>query len=259
MKQDTRLRRQILVECGLSEKEATLYELLLERGKAAGYELEKNSGLKKNTYSLIKSLVSKHLIFPFKQDGRDYFQPAPPETLLTLIKDRERAVSYTRKSLEQLLPTLNSQYSLSLGKPTVRYFEGEAGLKEVFADIYAPKNEPVYGCVDLEKVDAVFPRYVLNDLIPLRIKNKLIAYSLVADSTQARAIKMNDVKQLRHTLLFDKNMYPLPAEIDVYEDKIALLSFERGRFVGVIIQNQAFATTLKSIFKQIFAAKDQAE
>ena len=53
----------------------------------------------------------------------------------------------------------------------------------------------------------------------------------------------------------NKSTDPLPAEIDVYEDKIALLSFTKGKFVGILIQNQDIATSLKTIFKLAFDAK----
>ena len=50
----------------------------------------------------------------------------------------------------------------------------------------------------------------------------------------------------------DKKTYPLPAEIDVYEDKVAMLSFAKGQFVGLLIQNKDIATSLKTIFKLAF-------
>ena len=41
----------------------------------------------------------------------------------------------------------------------------------------------------------------------------------------------------------------MPAEIDIYEDKIAMLSFNKDDFTGLVIENKAFAQTLRSIFK----------
>jgi len=249
---DTLLRRQIFVSCGLTDKEALLYDVLLSKGQAHGYELEKESGLRKNTYALLNSLLQKKLVLGVKKDNKTYFQPAPPETLVLILKNQGQAVKQSQQALEQLLPALSSQYSLSVGKPTIRYFEGEEGIKEVFNDIYGPKEDVVYGCVDLETADKVFPSRILKKLIPQRVKNKLFAYSLVANSKQAHMIKKSDSKQLRKTMLLDKKLYPMPAEIDVYQDKVAMLSFERGKFVGIIIQNDSFAQSLRSLFKRVF-------
>lgn len=194
-------------------------------------------------------LEAKKLVVMVQRDGRAYYQAQPPDSLRLLAEAQLVAAAHTREAFEQLLPDLKSHYAMSVGKPTVQYYEGEKGLQTVFTDIYAKKTTPVYGCVDLEKTEAVFPTQVLKELIPLRIKNKLFAYSLLADSPAARKTHQEDVSHLRSSVLVDKQDYPLPAEIDVYEDKIALLSFEAGSFIGIVIQNEAFATTLKSIFK----------
>jgi hypothetical protein len=47
----------------------------------------------------------------------------------------------------------------------------------------------------------------------------------------------------------DKDKYPLPAEINVYEDKIALLCFRNGNFISVLIEQEEMATTVKSLLK----------
>ncbi len=86
----------------------------------------------------------------------------------------------------------------------------------------------------------------------MRMKNRVTAYSLIADSPQARGVKKNDKTQLRKSILIDKKKYPLPAEIDVYEEKIAMLSFNKGEFVGIIVENKDLAESLRSIFKLSF-------
>ncbi len=147
---------------------------------------------------------------------------------------------------------LISSYIISVEKPVITTYEGEEGLKKVFQDIYAKKNEPVYGCVDLEKSDEAIPSYVTNKLIPLRIKNEVFAKSFIASSVQAEEVYKKDSESLRESVLLNKLNFPLPAEIDVYEDKIAMMSFSKGQFVGLLIQNKDMATSLKSIFSLAF-------
>lgn len=253
MKQNTHLRRHVFTSLGLSTKEARLYDTLLERGTTQAAVLEKESGLKKNTYTLLKSLEKKGLVSLIKKDGRKYYQATDPQQLESLVKKQKQSLTKITQSLSFIMPDLRSNYSLNVGKPTIRYFEGEEGLKEIFADIYAAKEDAVYGCVDLEIADKVFPKYIIKKLIPTRIENKVMAYSLVADSTKSKEMLKHDPDQLRKTVLLDKEQFPIPAEIDVYEDKIAMLSFERDRFIGVIIENKVFAKSLRSIFKLAFS------
>ncbi|MFH1958737.1 MAG: helix-turn-helix domain-containing protein [Patescibacteria group bacterium] len=253
MKQNTHLRRHVFTSLGLSTKEARLYDILLEKGTTQATVLEKESGLKKNTYTLLKSLEKKGLVSLIKKDNRKYYQATDPQQLESLVKKQKESFVKLSQSLSFIMPDLKSDYSLNVGKPTIRYFEGEEGLKEIFTDIYAPKKSEVYGCVNLEIADKVFPRYIIKKLIPTRVENKVMAYSLVADSPKAQEMKQHDIAQLRKTILLDKKQFPVPAEIDIYEDKIAMLSFEQDRFIGVIIENKVFAESLRSIFKLVFS------
>ena len=193
-------------------------------------------------------------------EGKDieFFRDVDKELIKkALIEARKKDATIAGELAADLLPRLNRQYTLAVGKPTIRYFEGEEGIHDVFMDIYSPKKEPVWGCVDLEVAGKAFPEHITKTLIPLRVKHNVFANSLVADSPAGRAIQSEDSKHLRKTVLVNKKTHPLPAEIDVYEDKIAMLSFEKGKFVGILIQNQAFATTLKSVFSLTFAPLHQ--
>jgi hypothetical protein len=236
----------------LSDKAALVYDLIFQNGLMTAAELEKQSQLKKNTYHLLKELETKKLILKMQKNGRAHYQVRPPENLQALLQAQVAATKQTQEIFTDLLPDLKSHYAVSVGKPTVQYFEGVSGLQTVFNDIYAKKNTPVYGCVDLEKTEKVFPKEVTKTLIPLRIKNQLFAYSLIAKSSLAEKVRASDKEHLRVSKLIDKKLYPIPAEIDVYENKIALMSFEKGDFVSMVIENEAFATTLRSIFKLVF-------
>lgn len=240
----------LLINLGLTEKEATLYEHLLKKGAATAGELIELSGLKRGiTYAVLYSLEHKKLIRSFEKGSKTTFQVEPPAKLQDLVEHKKQQVEIMENSVKHVIKDLTSQYKLAVGKPTVQYFEGEEGLEKVFADIYSPKEDAVYGCVDLEKADAVFPQHIVKKYIPLRVKNNLKAVSFVGDSTQSRKLKPKDTEHLRETHLLDKKEYPLPAEIDVYEDKISMMSFDKGNFIGLIIENKDFAETLRSIFK----------
>lgn len=243
----------LFISLGFSEKEARVYRVMLEIGQGPATTIITKADLKKGiTYAVLKNLEKRGLVSSFGKEGKTYFRAEDPQKLLDLVEEKKREVDSLRNSLSEIVPKLTSQYKLAIGKPTIRYFEGKEGLVKVFEDIYGPGKEIVWGCVDLEKSDEAFPAYILKDLIPKRIKNKVIAKSFVADSPQAHQIAKKDKEQLRQTILVNKNDYPLPAEIDVYEDKIALLSFKKGEFIGLLIENPEFAESLRSIFKIAF-------
>lgn len=238
---------------GLAEKQAKLYRLLLDIGEARVSALSRRSGMKLgNTYALLRDLKRRGLAAEFEKDGVVHFRPEHPEKLSYLIEGRAKDIDIARGLAGDLTPELIVRWKAGVGRPVVRYFEGEEGIRKVFDDIYAPKADVVYGCVDLEKVDQTFPKYILNTLIPKRTRNNVAARSFVADSDQAREIAKHDKEQLRQTVLLDKETYPLPAEIDIYEDSVAMLSFRSGEFIGLVVENKDFAQSLRSIFSLAF-------
>lgn len=248
----------LFVAIGLTDKEARIYRILLDGGDLSAAEIINRSHLKRGiTYNILYKLEKDGLVVQTSKGTKTHFRPESPQKLFDLLERKKAQVDLVTENFSQVLPKLVSQYKLSVGRPTVRYYEGEEGIREVFEDIYGPKQEIVWGCVDLEKADEVFPAYIMKELIPKRIKNKVMAHSFIADSPQARSISKQDKLQLRKSKLVDKGKYPIPAEIDVYQDKIAMLTFIKGEFVGLIIENKDLAESLRSIFRLAFEKKSK--
>ncbi len=248
--EEEKILTSILNLCGLSDKESRIYWILVNRGVLSGAELVEISSFKKgNTYALLHQLEKKGLIITISKGKKTFFHPEPPQKVFDLLQKKVAQTQQAQIFFEQTLPSLSSRYKLAIHRPVISYFEGEDGIKKIFEDVYSKKNEPVYGCVDLEESDKTFPLYISEQLIPKRIRNKVLAKSFLGKSPKAIELQKEDIKQLRESVLLDKEKYPLPAEIDVYEDKIALLSFKKGEFTGILIENKEIAESLKSIFK----------
>lgn len=238
---------------GLSEKQAKLYRLLLMDGEARPSTLSKKSGIKRgNVYALLKDLSFRGLVTEVEKEKVTYFRPEPPEKLVSIIEAREKEIAIAITLARDMIPKLAGQYRMAVNKPTVTYLEGEEGLRRVFEDIYTPDKKEIHGALDIEASNEVFPEFITRDLIPRRIRYKIKAWALLGKSQATEDLAKNDERQLRTTILFDKQRYPLPAEIEVYEDKIAMMSFAKGEFIGLIIENHDFATSLHSIFRFIF-------
>lgn len=242
---------------GLSEKQAKLYRLLLSTGEEKAGTLTKKSGMKRgNVYALLDDLVARGLVTEKTNGTVTSYLPEPPNKLLSLIEAREKEVKVAKELAADLVPSLTGQYKSAVGKPVIQYFHGEDGLKTVLEDIYAAGKTEILGCVGLEHPTEDLYSYIIKRLVPLRIKRGIKTIALNSDSERVRELQKHDKEALRKIYICDPSVFPLPAEIDVFEDKIAFLSFARGDFTGVVIANHDFAVTLGSVFKQLFALLD---
>jgi sugar-specific transcriptional regulator TrmB len=243
----------LLVSAGLSEKEARVYLILLQLPEAPASKVMTKSGLKKgNTYAILHQLETKGLVTTFKKGRKAYFRAEPPAKVLQLLDQKSIEVNQAKVSFAKILPKLSSQYKMTTGKPVIRYFEGEEGVKEVFWDVYNTSDKEQWGCVDIEIAEKALKNYILPNLKPIRIKKKYWSMSFSALSPTGIELKKKDLKEYRKQILIDRKKYPLPAEIDVYEDKIAMMSFAKGEFISIIIENKDFAESLRSVFKYSF-------
>ncbi len=121
---------------GLSEKESRVYRVLLESGELPAGEIITKSRLKRGiTYAVLYTLEKDGLVSQVKKGKKTFFRPEPPQKLADLLLNKKTQIDYLHNSFSQLLPKLSSQYKLSVGRPTVAYFEGEDGVKALFDDI----------------------------------------------------------------------------------------------------------------------------
>lgn len=247
-------------QLGLSEKQAKIYRVLLGRKTARAALLSKKSGINRsNTYVLLTDLVKRGLVRELTKGQVKSFQAVEPAKLLQLARQRQRDLEAAGKLAEEMVPELTKEWKASVGRPVVRYLEGKEGLQQVFGDIYNPQNKEVYGCVDMERVHEVFPDHIVKELIPKRIEYGVKAYGVLGKSADTQRLKYQDEEQLRETILLDKNDFPLPAEIEVYQDKVAMMSFATGEMVGVILENADFATSLRSLFRRLYKLEQELE
>ena len=245
---------------GLSDKQAKLYRLLLTVGEERVSVLSRKSGIKRcNTYTLLSDMKARGLVTEFEKENVRFFRPERPEKLESIITARQRECMIATSLAKDLMPDLSTQWKEAVNKPTIRYYQGREGVQTVLEDIYSQGKSEIVGCVGLEKPDEQLFGEIIHTFMPLRIRRKIFTRALNNDSERARELQKNASDRLSDIFLADGTHYPLPAEIDVYEDKIAFLSFAKKDFMGLIVENKDFAVTLKSVFTLLFSLLQQQQ
>ena len=243
----------VLTLSGLGEKESKLYWILLNEGVIPASVLIKRSGLKKgNTYAILHQLAEKNLVRTFMKDKKQYFQPEPPHKVLQLLQKRSEETNLATQYFEQILPDLSSQYKKAIGKPVVQYYEGKEGVRRVMETMYSAFSREVYGCVQPQTMKKDLWSDFLKRFMPFRIKNKVYSKVLRAGTSEKGKLIEEQSANLKTLYFVDPAKYPLPAEIDVSDDKVSVLSFKEDEFIGMTIENKDFATSLKSIYRLCF-------
>lgn len=239
--------KEVLQNIGFSEKESKIYLALLELKEALPSVIAKRAGTKRpNTYFILEDLTKKGLASKVKKGGYYHFQSISPHSLVEGYKEKYL-------NLEQSLPELITLHESYTAKPQMSLFEGKEGLIRIMEDTLNASTD-IFCWADVElavtSLKDYYPTYLKK-----RVENKIFLKGIFCDDKFAQKSQKKSKEELREVCLISKNDYPFKNEINIYDDKISIISHEDQ--VGVIITNQNIADTQRSIFKFAFKCARQ--
>lgn len=235
---------EIIKETGLSEKAARIYLAGLELGETSVQRLAQKTKLQRTTvYRLVAELKHTGLFFTSISQKKRLYTAEEPSKLLERL-DRQK----TR--LEKALPDLLSLVTLFDKKPHIKYYEGETGIKKVYADTLKYPGQKILAWVNSEALSNFKIDYLRQEYLPERIKKRIPVLAIAPDTEEMRAYKTRDSTSLRTTKIL-KQRASFNVEIMIYgSDKIAIMDFVES--FALMIQNNHIHHTLKIIFENFW-------
>lgn len=234
---------KIMTGIGLSEKEAKAYLVLLELKEALPSTIARKAGLKRpTTYVVLEQLQKQGLVSYSKRGRSTYYQAVNPHAL---VEQQYKKYNDLEKALPELLQ-LHQMYAVT---PQMQIFEGKEGLIQIMEDTLTASTELLVWADVSTAAQSVLSEYYPT-YIRKKVDRELWVRGIVSDDPIARAFKARGDKELRELYLISKEDYPFKNEINIYDDKVAIISHADN--VGVILQNANIATTQRSIHKLAF-------
>ncbi len=223
---------------GLSEKEAAVYKTLLMLGRASPPMLAERAMLPKSTVNeVLKSLRIKGYVRIFFVKKRKWYTPADPEVLRDALDAQVDA-------LGRVLPELKAAYDSQAKTPTVAFFDGPQGLRNIFRHMVDEAKE----IFSFNQNDPNFQTGGhWEQFDRRRIARKIPYRSICEDSPYARNRATQDTKFLRQTKII-ANSLPFGSHVFLWTNKVAFVSFVDD-FRVVVIEDPAAFATLHSLFE----------
>ncbi|MEK7623976.1 MAG: helix-turn-helix domain-containing protein [Patescibacteria group bacterium] len=232
----TKLSKNLLHSLGLTEVEAAVYFAALELGEGTVQALARKSGLKRTSiYNFIDELKDRGFIVESKKKGRRVYCALHPRQLLEIEKTR-------LTELEQALPELLAIHNQSPKKPRVTFFEGLEAIENVYWGMLADK-QPIVAWEDLEHMEAVLRPAFYKGWPEERAKRNITFKVILRDSRAAREFVKGNIRLLRESKFITSG--DLKTGINIYGDKVALISFRNKPVFCVVIEDHDIAETLR--------------
>lgn len=229
----------ILTDLGLTDKEAKIYLALLELNESVPGTISRKSNIKRpTTYVLLENLIKKGLVTTITRNRVTCYRAIDPKLFLETEKSKV-------ERLESVLPELLNIHSKFGSTPQMSVFHGEKGLIEIMEDTLTTTEELLCWCdVDLA-VNTILSNY-FPTYLKKKLERKIWLRGIFTYNKGGLQHKKMQEKELREVYLIPKEKFPFENEINIYDDKVAIISHKDK--VGVIIQNQSIADTQKAIF-----------
>ncbi len=231
-----------LQKLGFNQKEQDVYFALLQLEKATANEIAYKSKVKRpTTYDILYRLVSEGFAAKVLENDKMKFVARPPENLLEIIENRKR-------ELKADLPELLSIYNTKANKPKVAYFEGLDGVIQLYEDtlltLKSGDEIVAYFC------DYEIPEHnkYMHDYVLRRAAKGIRARGIGQDKPKIREFIKENKKQLRTSKLVSEKEYHLKNEINIYANKVIIITFKPELF-GILIESKEVADTQRAIFE----------
>lgn len=237
------IEKRLINNLNLSEDEVAVYLAALEEGEATIQDLARKSGVKRTSiYNFIDGLKQQKLILEMKKGKRKIYAAASPRKLLEM--ERLRLME-----LEQLMPRMEAIYNASEEKPRVTFYEGMSGIKQVYTDTLE-EGQPIVGFSDYEYMKKWLGGKYFSYYPKERTERGITFKSVARDSEAAREIKEQDSERLRETKLISSG--DLRTEINIYGNKVAMMSFRTQTPFAVLIEDKNIAETLRIAWQKLW-------
>lgn len=241
-----------LYNIGLTKDETAIYLAGLELGENSVQNIAKKAGIKRPTaYLILNDLIEKGLFYQIFKGKKRFFAAQDPKNLETGLKNKI-------SELDKIMPELNSIYNVSETKPRVKFYEGLAGALAVYNDMLdsTAENGEMLSFGGIKNFYDFFPKDFAADYFARRVKKNIRPKIIALDSPESRQWQKDSEKELRDILLIPEGQFDFSGDIEIYGDKIALISYKEN-FMTIVIESKEIANMQRMMFRMLWGALDK--
>jgi len=238
----------LLKKFGLNEKEIKVYLALLEYGPLSVRKLAQISGVNRGTtYDILKALKDLSLVSYYHKETKQIFVAEDPKNLVNALEEKEQILLEVKKDIQGILPSLQSVYKKSGGKPVVKFYEGLKAMKTVLQDVLdvteksKEKTYYIFSSLNIRPyLHQAWPNFTKE-----RVKRGIHVHAIALGHGGTKA-----PLAIRKSLT---NQEGSPTYFLMYEGKVAMISVNKDHeLMGLIVEDEAMFESQLQIFKYLW-------
>lgn len=233
----------------MSEKEKVVFEALASFGPSAVSQIAKDTSLNRTAlYHTLDLLQEKGLVSEIKKNDTTLFQSISEEEFVIWAKNRiksleDDATKFTQAFKKKKHPMLHSG---------IRYFEGKEAVKKLYGETWRENKEKhLLAITDYQKAYETMNEFFDEDYFPYRVKAGVTVESLLPMDKYGKRDKAR-AKELLRDMRFSDVFRDLGIEINIFDDKLAIVAFDKKEPMGMILKNKIISDAFRKIFAHLW-------
>jgi len=249
--------KKLLRPAGLSESEAGVFLATAQIGPETANRIAKKAGQNRaSVYDILRRLSYKGLIRQTCQGKVRRYEAVESNAILRKLKEEQEKVEEKIALFRQLQPELAAIYGDRYDQPSISFYEGLEGIKNILLDIFETPNVTeniAYASADY--LSAGFDKKFLEKYWQKRVSLKIPARGIMPATSVAESLftEEKNIKELRRVKFVPADKYNFTNEIDIYGDKVAIISLDKDNLYGVIIRSKSIADTQRNIYELLWS------
>ena len=211
------------------------------------YQLEcYQKKVKSTVVQFTDELKKKGVISSYKKYDVQYYHTDSTKDLLFYLENEARQNEIKLDFLKANIEKLEVLRIFKDYKPNVEFFEGLEGVKKVYEKTLSA-SENIYAFFGKDFYTDELRHFIIEDYLPKRLKKQISIKALM----QSNLFEESDLLQLRERKYIE-TLGELEVEINIFDEKIAFISYSDERYIGVTIEDKKIASALKTIHKLLW-------
>lgn len=240
----------VLTNLGLTPKESKVYLAVLEIGTAPASDVALRAKMHRvSTYDILKKLIERGFVSTHSQKKVKYFTATPPDLLRQDFRKKYMDFKEALPELRRLQGTTSH--------PHIRYYEGLEAVKKIYADTLSSRTE-ILNYADSKSIREFWPSYD-EDYVNERVKRRIYLRGISPKDEHGQRVAAESEKKHREIRLVQAGPFSFANEINIYDDKVAIVTFSQREVMGMIIESPEIANTQRAIFMMAWEFAEQSE
>jgi len=246
------MNESILQEAGLTATEARAYTILVKNSPCSPPALaDLIDESRTNTYKVLESLEEKELAWRDDSQKKLRYWAGNPSALLESLKKKREQLSVTKKRFQDALPTMLDEFFAQSSQPSIRYFNGADGVKQIYQDQLNDAKPIAFTMpFGIRNFYGEQGMHEIRNKFPARGIERHVFYPDVAHALQPDeptiSIEESDKLMLLQRTWVENSDLKEPVEWGVYGNKVSIISLG-SEIVGMIIESPQIAASLREI------------